>query len=142
MNKLCSPPGVSKSCIPGCRTKRDATGWYADDNRWCSNTSVYTCAWPPNNLYTMLRIQMGSPWTYNELVVGTTNWLRDPVNAIEAFFFFDRRGLPPNGQPDPEQVAKANHARLVNAHPEAQRRVPVLRLNLNYPDGRGPFTAE
>lgn len=122
MTKLCDPPGVSPTCIPGCNSGAQPA--------WCSNTSVYDCSWRPANLADMLDLQMGAPYTYNELVIGTQGWLEDPVASIEAFFF--SRGAV-------DQEVKANMVRssLVAEHGDARSRVPLLSLDLTR--SKAPF---
>ena len=118
MTKLCNPPGISRTCVPGC--------WEGTPN-WCTLDSVYDCAWRPENVSVMLRLQMGAPYTYNELVLGTESWLRDPVSAIEAIFYM-------RGSPFQESKARGVHAGLVQDHRDARERVPVLTMDLSNAD--------
>ena len=60
--KLCDPPGVSASCIPGCW--RDA-GWHWGEALWCKRPSaalpqgtLYGCAWMPDELPEMIQSQL------------------------------------------------------------------------------------
>lgn len=113
MNKLCDPPGVSATCVPGC---------YNGEPNWCSADNIWDCgAWKPTDLKQMLTMQTAAPYTYNEVVIGTTAWLEDPVNAIEAFFYTGEAQA---------NAARAAHATMVEDHPEAASKIPVLRLDL------------
>ena len=124
MTKLCNPPGVSATCIPGCNT--------GSQQAWCSfpTRRVYDCAWRPADLYYMLELHMGAPYTYNELVVGTQRWLQDPVASIEAFFLS-------RGAADQEQKASAVRSSLIAEHGHARLQVPLLSLDLARDDA--PF---
>lgn len=122
MTKLCNPPGVSTTCIPGCNT--------GSQPAWCSTTSVYDCAWRSVDLAYMLELQMHAPHTYNELVVGTQRWLEDPVASIEAFFFA-------RGAADQEQKARAVRSSLIAEHGHAHLRVPLISMDLSR--GDAPF---
>ena len=115
MNKLCNPPGVTENCIPGCQTGSQPS--------WCTNTSVYDCAWSPPDLAYMLTLQTGAPYTYNELVIGTQGWLTDPAASIEAFFFSRTAG-------EMRDKAWGAHSSLM-AQDAAADRVPVLSLDLS-----------
>ena len=42
MTKLCDPPGLSATCIPGCY---DESG----KPNWCTSTNVWGCAHPPQD---------------------------------------------------------------------------------------------
>jgi hypothetical protein len=121
MTKLCDPPGISATCLPGC---------YQGTPNWCTRDSVYDCAWKRDNVSEMLRLQMGAPYTYNEFVLGTERWKQDPVAAIEAFFFV-------RGSPLTESKARDAHASLVVDRPDAAARVPILSMDLG--DADAPF---
>ena len=124
MTKLCDPPGVSATCTPGCDT-----GSWQD---WCTvpTGTLYNCAWRPVDLAYMLELQMGAPYNYNELVVGTQRWLQDPVASIEAFFFS-------RGAGDQEQKASAVHSSLIAEYGHARSQIPLLSLDLTR--GDAPF---
>ena len=80
----------------------------------------------------MLTLQSGAAWTYNELVVGTQSWLRDPVAQIEAFFFSRNAN-------EQKQRALDAYSSFVDAHGEDSRarKVPVLGFDLEA--AGGPF---
>ena len=121
MMKLCDPEAVEDTqCIPGCHTDSTAA--------WCTESSIYDCAWRPSDLHIMLRMQMAAPWTYNEVVLGTERWLREPVSTIEAVVFLGRGAA---------KVAREAHASLVAEFPHAAERIPILRLDLDRLDA--PF---
>ena len=133
MNKLCEPPGRSSKCLPGCGAPAGPRhGDWLSEPGWCNNLSVYDCAWSPDDLRYMLTLQSGAAWTYNELVVGTQSWLRDPVAQIEAFFFSRNAN-------EQKQRALDAYSSFVDAHGEDSRarKVPVLGFDLEA--AGGPF---
>mmetsp|Transcript_36873 Transcript_36873/g.61063 ORF Transcript_36873/g.61063 Transcript_36873/m.61063 type:complete len:441 (+) Transcript_36873:21-1343(+) len=134
--RICSPPGSSPMCLPGCyRQKNSGAG---DD--WCDFRKTYDlgfCAWHPEWLQGMMRQQLvglvaregltacGKPQClYNEVVLDGQAWLAQLPEAVEAFF------VPTGAPPSEERAARdARRAFLSRFHVSASN-VPMMRLNV------------
>lgn len=88
--RLCDPPGVSETCVPGCyQAVRDGGG-----PSWCSANDIGggTCAYRPTDTKSMLDAQRvspmsGTPAGYNEIIIDRASWTRMQPNSIEGVWF-------------------------------------------------------
>lgn len=129
MEKLCDPPGVSATCVPGCDAGEGRSNWCVGD---IDSLRQNNCAYRPTALTAMVRWAMARGYSYNELVLGTAGWLDDPVGAIEAIFYL--KADKESEEREAESRARNALNSLVHDHPEAHSRVPILRLDLGNRD--------
>ena len=124
MAKLCDPPGVSRRCVPGC---------YAEGSEnavWCDPPdAIYQCAMKPDMLGTMMTEHKIRRHTYNEVVVGTRAWARNPPATIEAIFYMASDGAS-------RTQALEAHASLLRDYPRARDSTPLVSVDFTRPAGR------
>ena len=99
-DRVCDPPGVSASCIPGCFTEvvqnNTPTKCWCDEiagtpTPWScpiapGSTRSSPCAWKPANLTQMMQKQR-QVGTYNEVIVSTKEYVAGLPERLEAIFF-------------------------------------------------------
>mmetsp|Transcript_47401 Transcript_47401/g.106896 ORF Transcript_47401/g.106896 Transcript_47401/m.106896 type:complete len:188 (-) Transcript_47401:158-721(-) len=76
--KLCHPPGVSNTCIPGCGTER------------CPEDKFWRCAYPADRLQLMMeshQARTGRAKDHNEVVLNADVWVSNLPRTIEAIFY-------------------------------------------------------
>ena len=118
--KVCHPPGLSPTCVPGCQTRlRDQ--WcdpYSDVARdgWCNGYP-----WRPEDLGTMLQ-RYHNP--YAEAVMDSSTWIDNLPWSIEAVFF------PSTATPKAEAEAREIHTNFAKAFGLTKREAPLLRLDV------------
>ena len=108
MTRICSPPGVSETCIPGCSGGED----------WCENQKkpLY-CPWGKGRLRDMVaQSQRGGG--YNEVIVGRDDYESRLPQAVEAVVFTG----------DDRSKAEAVHAKFLGAYGLAASQVPLLHV--------------
>lgn len=125
--KLCHPPGVSGSCIPGCTS---------GPRQWCNPEEVWNnkgawCdgrPWRPKDFGTFFELDKLSS-TYNEVIADGFYWNKHLPHSIEAII-----GSP--GEP----AAQALHAEFLQTYGLSSAQVPLVTFNKESLDA--PFTEE
>ena len=125
--KLCHPPGVSGSCIPGCTS---------GPRQWCNPEEVWNnkgawCdgrPWRPTDFGKFFELDKLSS-TYNEVIADGFYWNQHLPHSIEAII-----GSP--GEP----AAQALHAEFLETYGLSSAQVPLVTFNKEILDA--PFTEE
>lgn len=130
---LCHPPGLSRSCIPGCMADPPA------ECTWCSDQSEsglpcqlwgggFGCAYRPAELDQMLAAYMARKGMgYNEVILNAARWAERLPAAIEAFFYLATERCDASAACRARAVAA--HRRFVEEYREAARHTPLLTIN-------------
>ena len=124
MGRLCDPPGVSETCIPGC----------SGGEEWCENQPGSSggrhCPWGPGHARDMVeqQLQSGNQNRYSEVIVDAAVWSKRLPRSIEAVYYTSAKWMD-----------KATDVRdLIASHfhiPES--RIPVLQFDAS--SGTAPF---
>ena len=117
--KLCHPPGLSETCIPGCISPDSdphSAGWCkpseALGSSWCDGHP-----WKPSDLGQFLKLDQASQG-YNEIMVDGFYWNAQLPHSIEAIV---------TSPGDPQ--AQAMHAKFIKAYGLKASDVPLVSFN-------------
>ena len=125
--KLCHPPGVSGSCIPGCAS--GSPQWcnpddaVYDNGAWCGGRP-----WRPTDFGKFIELDKLSS-TYNEVVADGSYWNKHLPHSVEAII-----GSP--GDP----AARALHAEFLQTYGLTSEQVPLVTFNKEISEA--PFIEE
>ena len=147
-DRVCSPPGVSERCLPGCSYRGKLT--------WCDGWYKTPCAWRPKQLGKMLQAQQAMHETsptgrFNEVIVDAAHFGRHLPSAVEAIFFVGTDSSEhchsqnhwANVQGGKrvnhcEGYARVAHRAFLRTHGLTEEEVPLLRLDL-FTETDAPF---
>ena len=117
MSRTCQPPGVSETCIPGCK------GMYNVGQQFCEEQAQPSyCPWGPGHLTDMVRQHLrANKAKYNEVILDGDWWVHNLPRSIEAVFF--QRGG--------EQNARRIHHQLLSHFKLSSSEIPLVRLSLD-----------
>ena len=119
MSIVCSPPGRSATCLPGC--------WTETPN-WCTATQSW-CPYPPDRTGEMLSMQeRTNAHKYNEVIVSTSRYVEQLPHSLEAIFTLDMSDRHP----------REVHTRFLQETGLRKSDCPLLHLDLRNLDA--PFT--
>lgn len=123
--KLCKPPGVTPSCIPGCKASAYDEWCEASQagSSWCDGK-----AWRPEEIGHMLSLDEGSD-TYNEAILDGFYWNAHLPHSIEALL------TTPNNP-----VLRRMHMQFLRRYGLTETQVPLLTFNKA--DKENPFRIE
>ena len=127
MPKRCGPDAVD-GCIPGCCDVSGKPNWCTDVR--IDSQTVYQCAFRPSDLDAMMRHHEIRPGSYNEVIVDPTRW---GASTTQAFYFVQ-------GASGAEDFARDVHRRFHEHYGLGTRSVPLVRLELQPPQGHPALT--
>ena len=151
LERVCTPRGVSVTCVPGCTHPSQPTGgviWCKNDGRTVDEQ--WPCAWPPSDTSTMLQVreQLRAADTkplhkrfddhkfYVEAIFDSEVFVAELPASIEAVFFLD--GPEVRGQNcwdcwtsghKTESYARRAHRTLLRHFELTSAQLPLLRFN-------------
>lgn len=120
MSNICSPPGPSETCVPGC--------WHGTPN-WCTLEKTWQCAFRPDDFGAMLRAHTFGQGNknYNEVILSTAHYVANLPHSLEAMFVTSRN----------DAETRQAHALFLTTYGYTASQFPLVLLNIR--DTAAPF---